>query len=155
MTPVSDRAVLEETEEDLPILLETLQNFKSHSRRPTDTAYEAVLRCSTDYTLRRGGGGAMGRNGVTEESDLDDPDASPDGLGWHLALAALRDAEKGGVDLGVGGMEQLLRVRDEILCLCVVLTLPSSPQSIPQYFPRFLSGLPNRHLRRLRQCITR
>ena len=46
----------------------------------------------------------MGRAGIH--------DAESDGLGWHLAVAALRDAEKGGVDIGEEGLAQLLRVSD-------------------------------------------
>ena len=69
-----------------------------------------MLRCSTDYTLRRGLG--VAGLGVVEEVDMDDIYSSPEGLGWHLALAAVADAEMGCVDFGVGGMEQLLRVSE-------------------------------------------
>ncbi len=88
--------------------MQTLLKLKIQSRRPTGTAYHAVLRCVTEYTLRRGGG--SGRSGTAGESNEDGVDFRPEGVGWHLAMAALRDAEAGGVDLGVEGFEQLMRV---------------------------------------------
>lgn len=112
----------DQPEEDLPSLFQILLTFKQQSRRPNDTAYHAILRCASDYEIRRGGGSR--RNGSEEEeSGIDDVKSPPDGLGWHLAVAALLDAEKGGVDLGTEGIAQLMRVS---LPLRIWLTLWSS-----------------------------
>ena len=94
------RMALTEPEEDLPTLLQTLVKFRKQSRQPTPTAYHAILRCACDYVIRRGKG--VGRPGISDE-DLD-------GIGWHLTIAALQDADEGGVDIGEEGFAQLLRV---------------------------------------------
>ncbi|WRT68013.1 uncharacterized protein IL334_004988 [Kwoniella shivajii] len=79
--------------ESLPNLLQKLTTLKADGLRPRPEAYVAIIRAAGDFALSRSVEG--------EESD---------NLGWQIALSAWNDAQQGKVDLGIEGMEVLLRL---------------------------------------------
>jgi hypothetical protein len=92
--------------EDLSSLIRQLTEFKSQSRRPTASAYHAVLRQASDYVSRRD------RAGISTDNES----SKARSLGWEIALAALEDAQRAKLDLGKEAEEQLFRVgRDKLL----------------------------------------
>lgn len=73
-------------------LLKTLTDLKADNRIPTAAAYLTLMREAADYASRRG-------NNPGDSS-----------LGFEIAMAAMRDADAGKVELGNEVIDLLLRV---------------------------------------------
>lgn len=88
-------------------LLDTLATLKEEGRKPTAAAYVALISAAADYDKRRGVSVGRGAKGA--------------GLGFEIALAAARDAEAGGIELGQEAINEFLKVGHFLICLTSVL----------------------------------
>ncbi|BEI81509.1 hypothetical protein CcaverHIS002_0206690 [Cutaneotrichosporon cavernicola] len=78
---------------NLAQLLNTFATLKSEGRRPTAAAYATLIKEAANYATRRGT--------TVEPGQFS--------LGFEIALGAMRDAEAGGIELGIEPLNQLLR----------------------------------------------
>jgi pentatricopeptide repeat protein len=87
---------------NLAQLLTTFATLKAEGRKPTAAAYNTLIKEAANYGTRRGSNAQAGEFS----------------LGFEIALGAMRDAEAGGIELGIEALNELLRfsvVHPEIL----------------------------------------
>lgn len=112
------------SENGLAKLVDTLAGMKAEGQKPTAAAYMALIQAAAEYTSRRGAQQRRSEN-TSEET-----------LGLSIALAAIRDAKAGGIDLGVGALDELFSfsfVHPELLPSLLV-ELQKSKAASPRAF---------------------
>jgi hypothetical protein len=107
-------------------LIQTLALLKAEGKKPTAVAYNALMRAAADYANRRGNNLEAGDKSKT--------------IGFEIAMAAYRDAEAGGIDLGTEAVDNLFRVSVGDL----LLTRLSSFADLGSSFLTFTLTLPLR-----------
>jgi hypothetical protein len=100
------------TKPTLGAMLEGFQKMAESNRKPSRTAYLALLEAAVSYSRERGGGG---ESMETLQSFADDgprflSEQGETGLGWKLAWCTWQDARSGGIDLGIDGLDLLIKV---------------------------------------------
>ncbi|GMK53996.1 hypothetical protein CspeluHIS016_0105820 [Cutaneotrichosporon spelunceum] len=78
---------------NLAQLLNTFATLKAEGRKPTAAAYTTLIKEAANYGTRRGNNAGAGELS----------------LGFEIALGAMRDADAGGIELGIESLNELLR----------------------------------------------
>jgi hypothetical protein len=118
---------------NLPGLLEGFQGMAKSGRKPSREAYLALLDAAADYSMERGNADVASSN----ERSLEDGELTPEflqeqgetGLGWQLAWCTWQDARLGDIDLGIEGLDLLIKVSLEFnlpsrkICRILILSI--------------------------------
>lgn len=99
---------------NLPGLLEGFQGMAKSGRKPSREAYLALLGAAADYSTER----CFTDAAPSASQLIADSEAGSDfleeqgetGLGWQLAWCTWQDARLGDVDLGIEGLDLLIKV---------------------------------------------
>lgn len=100
----------------LPALLKGFQGMAQSGRKPSREAYLTLLEAAADYSDKRGF--TSDQNTSFELSANEDStqaflhEQGETGLGWQLAWCTWQDARLGNIDLGIEGLDLLIKVSE-------------------------------------------
>ena len=110
------------TKKTLPGLLEGFQSMAASGRKPSKEAYLALLEAAAEYSASRGfttdGGKIVETSEDGESVQAFLPEHGETGMGWQLAWCTWQDARLGDIDLGVEGVDLLIKVSRGSWAIC-------------------------------------
>jgi hypothetical protein len=102
------------TSNNLVGLLEGFDSMRDSGRKPSRAAYLALLSAAASHSaeraFNRAGESREDFDGLTGTSSTFLSEQGETGLGWKLAWCAWQDARMGDIDLGIEGLDLLIKV---------------------------------------------